>query len=74
MYRYLIVWYVPFTKKYYFRILKHNYNNYCVGYINDYNHVCVIYEDISSYLYVTKNYFNLKRKIIKLLISFLNKV
>lgn len=74
MYRYLVVWYIPKQRKYYYKILKYDNNNYSVGYVNEYNHVIVIYENISDYLYITKNYFNLKRKIIRLLISFLEKV
>ena len=74
MYRYLVVWYVPKKKTYYFKILKHNYNTYRPGYINEYDHVCVIFEDISNYLYITRNYFSLKRKIIRVLVSFLNKI
>ena len=74
MSRYLVVWFVPKTKRYYFKILKHNYNNYYVGYINEYNHIVVIYDDISSYLFITRNYYTLKRRLIRLLISFLNKI
>ena len=45
-----------------------------VGYINEYNHIVVIYDDISSYLFITRNYYTLKRRLIRLLISFLNKI
>lgn len=74
MYRYLVVWYVPKNNTYYFKILKHNYNSYYKGYINDYDHVCIICEDISKYLYITRQYLGLKRRVIRLLISFLNKI
>ena len=74
MYRYLVVWYIPNKKRYYYKILKHNYNNYYLGYVNDYGHILICYDDISNYLFVTKNYFNFKRKIIRMLISFLNKL
>ena len=73
MYRYLVVWKTP-KDTFYFKILKHNYNNYYVGYINEYKHTCLIFQDISNYLFVTKNYFNIKRKIIRCLISFLQKI
>ena len=74
MNKYLIVWKNLNKNSYYFKILKHNYNNYYVGYINEYNHVCIIFDDISNYLIITKQYFNLKRKIIRCLISFLEKI
>lgn len=74
MYRYLVVWYNPKNHTYYHKILKHNYNSYYVGYINEYNHTLILFEDISNYLYVTKNYFSFKRKLIRFLISFLNKL
>lgn len=74
MYRYLVVWYKPNNKSYYYKILKHNYNNYYVGYINEYNHVVIVCEDISKFLFVTKNYYSIKRRIVKKLVNFLNKI
>lgn len=71
MFHYLVVWFIPKTNSYYFKILKHNYNNYFVGYINEYNHVCIIFDDISKFLFIRKHDFNIKRKIITKLISFL---
>ena len=74
MYRYLIVWYNPAKNLYTFKILKHNYNGYYVGFINDYNLVVVIFSDISNYLYVSKYYFGFKRRFKRKLISFLERL
>lgn len=71
MYKFLVVWFIPKKNVYYFKILKHNYNNYYVGYVNDYNHVVILFENISPYLYICKYNFNIKRKIINKLVSFL---
>ena len=71
MNKYLVVWFNPKKNSYYYKILKHNYNNYFVGYVNEYNHIIVIFENISHYLYIYKHNIDIKRVIIRKLISFL---
>ena len=74
MYRYLVVWLNMNNDSYYFKILKHNYNNYYVGYVNQYNHKCIVMDDITSYISVYKYYpHSIKRIVCKKLISYLEK-
>lgn len=73
-YRYLVVWLNTNNNSYYIKILKHNYNNYYAGYINQYNHKIVVFQDISSYLTIFKSYRpHFKSIICKKLISILEK-
>ena len=72
MNKYLVLWLNHNNNKYYYRILKHNFNSYCVGYVNEYNHEVILIDDISKYLIVTKHY-SFKKRFIRTLISFLQK-
>ena len=67
----IIVWYNPNKNTYYYKKTKETYSNYYVGFKNQYEHeVVVIIND-----YENKRYkISLKNKVLKRLISFLQKL
>jgi len=73
-YRYLVVWHNLNNNSFYFKFLKHNYNNYYVGFVNQYNHEIILIQDVSSYITISRSFKpNYKRIIIKKLISILER-
>ena len=71
--RYLVVWFNPKSESYYFRLLKHNYNDYKVGFVNQYNHVCVLF-DVIRFEYSKRLSIPLKNRIKHNMINFLEKI
>ena len=67
----VVVWHNLKKDTYYHKIIKGLYKNYYVGYINQYNHEII---DIIPNVYLKKNKVPLRKKVLKRLISFLQKL
>ena len=67
----VVVWHNLNKDTYYHKIIKGLYKNYYIGYINQYNHKII---DIIPNVYLKKNKVPLKKKVLKKLISFLQKI
>lgn len=71
--RFLVVWFNPHNSSYYYRLLKHNYNDYHVGFVNQYDHIIVLFDEIKFY-YSKKLNVPVKTRIKKSMISFIEKI
>ena len=65
--RLLVIWYNPKTSIYYYKLVK--FNNYNVGYVNQYGHRLVLVVDIFKDFFYKEKFRNV---VIKKLISFLH--
>lgn len=74
-YREIVIWYNPTKKTYYYKKSKGTYQNYYVGYKNQYNHEVVllidVYEDLIAY---KKNRYSVKHRLIDKLQKCLDKM
>lgn len=74
MYKYLYVWCNMNNGTYYYKLLNHFNDNYFIGYVNQYNHKLLLIDKIV----IEKNKFYsfnyLKRRAIRNVISFLEKI
>ena len=75
MKRYLCVWLNLNTNNLYYKFIRNFNNDYYIGFVNQYNHKLMIYEEIPFYIEKV-SLFNgkLKKQTIKKLISFLEKI
>lgn len=71
--RFLVVWFDPNKSRYYYRLLKHNYNDYHVGFVNQYDHICVLF-DVIRFEYSKCLSLSTKEKLKRNMISFLEKI
>ena len=67
----IIVWYNPTKKNYYYKKIKGYYNEYYVGFKNQYEHEVILNIDIHEFM---NNGQNTKERVIDKLISILNKI
>lgn len=67
----VIVWHNLNKDTYYHKIIKGLYKNYYIGYINQYNHKII---DIIPNVYLKNHKVSLRKKVLKKLISFLQKI
>lgn len=74
-YRLIVIWYNPNKNIYYYRKVKGGYQDYYVGYKNQYNHEVVllidVYEDLIAY---KKNRYSAKNRLIDKLQKCLDKM
>ncbi len=67
----IVVWHNLNKDIYYHKIIKGTYGTYYIGYINQYNHEII---DIIPNIYLESHKVSLKNKVLKRLISFLQKI
>ena len=67
----IVVWHNLSKDTYYHKIIKGFYKNYYIGYINQYNHEII---DIIPNVYLKNYKVPLRKKVLKKLISFLQKL
>lgn len=71
----LVVWYVPKKNYYYYKIINGGYRNYHVGLKNSYDHeIIIVVDDIYLEQYKVSKFTQLKRRLKRKLISFLEKL
>lgn len=71
--RYLVVWFNPHKQEYYYRLIKWNYNDYKVGFVNQYDHVIVLFDELKVYTSKKLN-VPVKKRIKRGMINFLEKI
>lgn len=72
MLKWLCVWYNMNNNTFYYKFIWYN-DDYYVGYVNQYNHKLIIYDEVSFYVEkVSLSYYT--RKEIKKLVSLLEKI
>ena len=68
--RYLIIWYNPKKNIYYYKYVTGIYQDYFVGFVNQYNHVIVLILKLNFY---KSKKTPLRKRLIRKIISFLEK-
>ena len=71
--RYLVVWFNPHKQEYYYRLCKTNYSDYHVGFVNQYDHIVVLFDEI-TFCYSKRLSVPVKTRIKKSMISFIEKI
>lgn len=74
MYKYLYVWLNLNSGKYYYKLLNHENTDYYIGYINQYNHKLLLYDKIVCERTRFYSYYYYRKKMVRYLISFLEKI
>lgn len=74
MYKWLCVWQNLNTNEIYYRFIRNYNENYHVGYINSYNHKLVIFKEIPFYIEKVSLFGGIKKRTIRKLIHFLEKI
>lgn len=74
MHKWLCVWLNLNTNEFYYRFIRNYNDDYKVGFINQYNHKLVIYNEVPFYIEKVSLRGKLKKRTIKKLISFLEKI
>lgn len=74
MLKWLCVWLNLNTNEFYYRFIRNYNDDYKVGFINQYNHKLVIYNEVPFYIEKVSLRSKLKKRTIKRLISFLEKI
>lgn len=74
MYKYLCVWLNLNTNEIYYRFIRNYNEDYYIGYVNGYNHKLVIYKEIPFYIEKVSLFGGIKKRTLRKLINFLEKI